>query len=423
MSEDFLHYIWKFRLFNQNNLTTESGEKVEILKPGEHNLDSGPDFFNAKIKLDSTEWAGNVEIHINSSDWEKHKHQSDTAYQNILLHVVFEDDKPVKSQQQQIIPTLVLKNLIATDLLQKYERFKESSDWIACEQSIQRVPETVRSLWLERLLIERMEERASLIYSTFQLNLQNWEETFYQHLARNFGFKLNAVPFELVAKALPLSVIAKHKNSLMQLEALLYGTAGMLEKQFKDAYLQTLQNEYQFLKIKYSLRSIDGHLWKFLRLRPANFPSIRLAQFAALLYQSNHLFSKLLESDSIQALQKMLQVQVSEYWKNHYVMEKVGRNKNKNLGKSAVNSLLINTLIPFLFVYGKHKKQEAIEERAFRFMDELEAEKNSILERFDSLGMKANNASRSQALLQLKNKYCNYKQCLKCSIANHLLKN
>jgi hypothetical protein len=423
MTEDFLHYIWKFRLFNQNQLKTEQGENLVILKTGEHNIDSGPDFFNSKIKLGNTEWAGNIEIHTYSSDWKKHKHQKDAAYSNIILHVVYEDDERIYRNKNSPLPTLVLKPLVQETVIQKYQTFKASNDWIACEKSIHRVPEAIRSLWLERLLIERLEQKSKFILSTLQLNKNNWEETFYYYLASNFGFKINAIPFELLAKSLPYVVIAKHKNSPLQVEALLFGMSGMLEKQVSDKYLRDLQNEFQFLKTKYSLVPIEEHLWKFLRLRPANFPTIRLAQFAALLLKSAHLFSQLLESEDLDTLKKTLQVEVSEYWKTHYTMEKKSIRKNKTLGKSAIENLIANTLIPFLFVYGRYNKLTRFEERAFQFLEKLDAERNTIIEKFENLGIKAVNAMQSQALLQLKNTYCQPKRCLHCTIGNNLLKN
>lgn len=423
MNEEFLHHIWKFRLFKQNNLKTETGETLEIIKPGEHNFDSGPDFFNAKIKLDATEWAGNVEIHTFSSDWEKHRHQHDKAYGNIILHVVYKDDKPLPGHKNNPIPTLVLSPFIDKKLFEKYSAFKSSSDWIPCEKSIHRVPEFVSSAWLERMLVERLEDKSNSILETLKLNQNNWEETFYQHLAKNFGFKINAVPFELLAKSLSNATLAKHKNSLLQVEAMVFGNAGLLEKHFKDKYLQSLQNEYQFLKSKFSLKPMEAHLWKFLRLRPANFPTIRLAQFAALINHSEHLFSHILETESLKQLHEQLNSSVSDYWKKHYIMEKPSRLRNKTLGKSAVDNLIINTIVPFLFVYGKFKKQEKYVDRALLFLEKTAPEKNQIIQQFNALGITSNNAFRTQALIQLKNKHCSTKGCLNCAIGNNLLKN
>ncbi len=423
MNEEFLQHIWQYSLFQQNNLKTENGDSIEICKPGEHNFDSGPDFFNAKIIINKLEWAGNVEIHTYSSDWDKHNHQLDKAYRNIILHVVYYNDKPLLNRQEIPVPTLVLNGLVDKKLIQKFEALKLSVEWIPCEKTIHKVPEFICSSWLERLLVERLEAKSKLIIDTLQLNNNNWEESFYQHLAKNFGFKINAVPFELLAKSIPNFTLAKHKNSLLQLEAMLFGCAGFLEKQFNDKYLQSLQNEYQFLKTKFSLKPMEEHLWKFLRLRPANFPTIRLAQFAALIYRSEHLFSKVLETDSLKSLLNFLNVPVSEYWTTHYVQEKKSNFKRKVMGKMAAENLIINTIIPFLFVYGKQKKESKFVDRALSFLEQTAPEKNQIIYHFQSLGIKANNAFRTQALLQLKNEHCHFKKCLNCAIGNNLLKN
>lgn len=423
MNEEILHHIWKYRLFDQNHLTTEQGELLEVRKTGEHNSHSGPDFFNANIKIGSTEWAGNVEIHVFSSDWEKHRHQFDKAYDSVILHVVYENDKTLYQKNKKPIPTLVLKDRLLKNFTQQYEHFKTSNDWIPCEKSIHRVPEFIVNSWLERLLIERLEKKSEQLLELLEQNNRNWEESFYQFLAHNFGFKINALPFELLSKSLPHSILAKHKNSLLQLEAMLFGNAGLLERQFEDKYLQQLQNEYQFLKNKFSLHPIDGHVWKFLRLRPANFPTIRLAQFAALIYQSEYLFSKILACESLETMHQLMNVQVSEYWKTHYVFEKKSLLRNKSLGKSAIDNLLINCIVPFLFIYGKQKQQEMYCERALYFLENTFAESNHIVTHFHRLGIQAKNASRSQALLQLKNCYCSQKNCLQCAVGNNLLKN
>jgi len=264
MTEEFLHHCWKFRWLPHQQLKTTSGESLQIIKTGEHNFDSGPDFFNAKLKIGDTEWAGNIEIHLRSSDWEKHKHQTDKAYQNILLHVVYENDLQLLDHSGKAVPTLELKTIIDADQYAGYLKLKNSLDWIPCENSIHRAEPFVVSAWLDRVLVERLEQKSQIILDALQLNNNNWEETFYQQLARNFGFKINAVPFELLAKSLPNAILAKHKNSIHQIEAMLFGNAGMLDKQVDDKYLLTLQNEYQFLKHKYALKSIEAHLWNLL---------------------------------------------------------------------------------------------------------------------------------------------------------------
>ena len=301
--------------------------------------------------------------------------------------------------------------------------FRSSSDWIPCEKQISTVPKLIVNSMIDRLLLERLERKSTSISDSLKLNKNNWEETFYQQIARNFGFKINAEPFELLAKSLPSIVLSKHKNNLLQIEAMLFGQAGLLDEHHEDKYLQQLQNEYVFLKQKFKLQSIDSHLWKYLRLRPVNFPTIRIAQFANLIFNSTHLFSKIIETEKCSELKKLMNVDVSEYWKIHYVIDKVSPPKSKQLGEEAINNIIINTIVPFLFVYGKQKGEEKYVDRALQFLEQIKGEQNSIIKKWDSLEMPVNNAYSTQALLQLKNEYCNQKKCLSCSIGNYLLKN
>ena len=423
MTEEFLHYIWKFRLFNQLNLKTTTGEIIEIIKVGDHNFDAGPDFFNAKVKVGDTLWAGNVEVHIDSSDWQKHFHQKDKAYDNIILHVVNNADKQLFRTSGEAVPTIELKDRISRKIHQNYLDFRSSSDWIPCEKQITTVPQLIVNNTIDRLLLERLERKSKLISDSLALNNTNWEETFYQHLARNFGFKTNSEPFELLAKSLPSLVLAKHKSSLLQLEAMLFGQAGFLDEHLEDKYPQQLQNEYSFLKQKFRLQSVDKHLWKFLRLRPVNFPTIRIAQFANLIFNSTHLFSKIIETENCGDLKKLMNVDVSAYWKTHYVFDKTSTLKTKHLGEDAVNSIIINTIVPFLFVYGKQKGEDKYVDRALDFLEHTEGEHNSIIQKWETLQLPVKTAYSTQGLLQLKTEYCTYKKCLSCSVGNYLLKN
>lgn len=423
MTEEFLHYIWKFKLFKSNELFTNSGERIEIVKAGEHNTDSGPDFFNANIKIGDTLWAGNVEVHINSSDWIKHQHDSDKAYDNIILHVVGNDDKPIYRKNKTLLPTLELTTQFDEKLYKNYLQFKSSKDWIPCEKQLKNTDSFIINSYLDRLLLERLERKANLISQSLKLNKNNWEETFYQHLAKNFGFKINAEPFELLAKSLPAAYLAKHKNNLLQLEAMLFGQAGMLDKQLADEYFIRLQNEYQFLKQKFKLTPIDNHLWKFLRLRPSNFPTVRISQFANLIGQSSHLFSKIIETTDIKNLKEYLNVEATTFWETHYVFDKTSVKRKKKLGDAAIDTVIINTIVPFLFVYGKQKGEEKYVERSLFFLEKIKGEKNAIVEKWESLGMPVESAYSTQALLQLKNEYCHFKKCLNCVIGNYLIKN
>lgn len=421
MKEEFLHYLWKYKLFNTSNLRTQTNEKVEVINPGLHNMDAGPDFFNAKIKIGETTWAGNVEIHLKSSDWYQHQHHTDKAYDNVILQVVYQHDKDVYLSNNSLVPTIEIQ--FDEILLKNYEKLIDSESWIACEKELNTVDEFLIQKWIETLMIERLEDKALRIKQQLKQTQNNWEETFYRHLARNFGFKLNAEPFELLARSLPLKVLAKHKNNLMQIEALLFGQAGFLNDETGDDYYLKLKREYQFLNRKFQLKPIAKHLWKFLRSRPGNFPTVRIAQFAALIFQSKSLFSKIMDEPDAQKIRQMLQAKPSEYWESHYHFNKKSVKKTKPLGQSAIQILLINTVVPFLFVYGKHRGEEEFCDRAVGLLSQIKPENNSIILKWERLGLKPNNAFESQALIQLKNKYCTFKKCLQCQIGSYIIKN
>ena len=422
--EDFLHYVWKFRLFEKNELITAEGEEIEIFSAGIHNSDSGPDFQTARIRIGDTIWAGNVEVHITSSDWKRHGHTTDDAYNNVILHVVYRDDEPLTLANGRRVPTLELQNRIPDDLYGRYHKLIFGNQTIIpCEASIASVDALTMQNWLTRILIERLEKRSAAIIDRLNLNRGDWEETFYQFLAANFGFKTNALPFELLAKSLPQVTLAKNKNNSLQIEALLFGQAGFLSGEFKDEYPLKLKNEYEFLKKKYQLVPVENHLWKFMRLRPQNFPTIRLAQFAALVVHSNHLFSKVLEIRDVKELRKLFSdITVNPYWENHYRFDVESPPSSKNMGAASVDILLLNTVALFLFSYGKHNQNQHYINRCLKLLEHLPREENKIVADFVTLGVKTDTAFESQALLELKNNYCNYKKCLQCGVGNKILK-
>jgi len=423
-TEDFLHYIWKFRLFDREKLTTCDGEELEIFSVGMHNSDSGPDFQNARLRIGETMWAGNVEVHLSSSDWQKHGHAADNAYDNVILHVVYRDDQPLTLTNGRRVPTLELQNRISPDLYNRYHNLVFGSQAIIpCEASIASVDRLTLHNWLTRVLVERLEKKSAAVIDALNLNRGDWEETFYQFLAANFGFKINALPFELLAKSLPQNILAKHKNNPLQIEALIFGQAGFLAASFKDEYPQKLKREYEFLRKKYNLTPIENHLWKFMRLRPQNFPTIRLAQFAALIVRSNHLLSKVLEIKDVHGLRNLFtEIKVDLYWENHYRFEVESAPSAKNLGHASVDIILLNTLALFLFSYGKHNQLQNYISRSLRLLENLPNEKNHITEDFATLGVEIKTAFESQALLELKNSYCSYKKCLQCGVGNKILK-
>ena len=422
--EDFLHYVWKFRLFDRVDLRTNDGEELEIFSVGLHNSDSGPDFQNARIRIGETVWAGNVEVHLSSSDWQKHGHSTDNAYENVILHVVYRDDVPLVLPGGRQVPTLELEKRIPDELYNRYHKLIFGEQIIIpCEASIGLVDSLTLYNWLTRVLVERLEKKSVNVIAALNSNKGDWEETFYQFLAANFGFKVNALPFELLARSLPQIILAKHKNNSLQVEALIFGQAGFLEDELTDDYPLRLKKEYSFLQKKYKLKPIEKHLWKFMRLRPANFPTIRLAQFAALVVQSNHLFSKLLEINDVKTLKGLFSnVKINGYWENHFRFGVESPPASKNLGEASVDILMLNTMALFLFSYGRHHQLQHFISRSLKLLEHLQAENNKITADFSNLGVKIKTAFESQALIELKNNYCNYKKCLHCGVGNKILK-
>jgi Protein of unknown function (DUF2851) len=423
MREDFLHFIWRWKRFDMNGLQTTTGEAIEILHSGELNTDAGPDFFNAKIRIGETLWAGNVEIHLKSSDWLLHQHQENGAYQNVILHVVMQEDQKIFRQPDGApIPTLVLQDRIPLSLYDKYQQLTFEKAQIPCHAFYLDIPEIIRLNWLDRLLVERLEQKTEQIALLLNTTDQSWEEAFYIALARNFGLKINAMPFELLAKSLSLHILSKYKNNLFQIEALLFGQAGLLDATLTDEYAQKLRKEYLFLAQKHQLTPINPDLWKFLRLRPVNFPSVRLAQFSQLIFQSVHLFSKILEAKNVRELEHLFDAGVSEYWETHYIFDKKSPKRSKNTGKDFIQLLLINTIVPFLFYYGKNKNLPDYQDKAMAFLENLPAESNSILDFWANIGAKPRNAYHTQAFLTLTNQYCKEKRCLECAMGNSILR-
>ncbi len=420
MKEDFLHYIWKYSLYNNSPLQLTDGTPVEVLSCGEHNHDSGPDFFNAKVKIGDTIWAGNVEIHVLSSDWHRHKHQKNRAYDNIILHVVGKNDTEIKRENGQLIPMLELS--CPKDVYEQYLYLMQSKNWVACESFLNKVNPLVIIDWKEALLVERLEEKSKTIEERFLNNNKNWEETFYQTLAANFGFKTNTLPFEMLAKSVSINSLGKHKDQLPLIEAMLFGQAGLLPKKPSEPYTIQLLKDYEHLKNKFNLQSMSGHLWKFSKLRPSNFPTIRLAQFAALIHNSSALMSKIIEADSFTEVKKYFEFEASEYWQHHYVFEKASVKRNKNFGDNAFQNIVINTIAPFFALYGKLKNNPHYTQKALNWLTQLKPEQNNITKHWQQLGVDVKNAFDSQSLIQLKNIYCNKSNCLNCRIGNQVIR-
>jgi hypothetical protein len=417
MTEKLLQFIWQSQYFDQRHLQTSTGEKISILNKGNFNRDQGPDFLNGRIRIGRTEWAGSIELHVKSSDWTLHQHSQDPMYKNVILHVVWVNDREINLS----FPVLELESRVSVLLLENYDRLMQSPAFIPCDKQIAAVPYLHFTSWKQRLLVERLQQKALHIEQLLSETNQHWEEVFWWLLARNFGIKVNADAFERIARTIPIGLLAKHKNQIQQMEALLLGQAAILDKHFTEAYPKMLRKEYEFLRKKYGLKKAHAPL-NYLRMRPANFPSIRFAQLAMLIHQSSHLFSVLKEATSISELEKLLTVTANDYWHYHYMPDMPGDYLRKTLGKQMVHNIIINTVVPVLYTYGYIHNNEACKEKALRWMEQLSAEQNIITRGFAGLGITNKTAFDSQALIQLKREYCDQKACLQCSVGNWLLK-
>lgn len=417
MNEHLLQFIWQHLYFNKEQLTTVYGDAVNILSQGMLNQNQGPDFLHAKILINQVTWAGNIELHIKTSDWDKHGHSGDEHYNNIILHVVWEHDRP----DLQTIPVLELRNRISSSLLQRYNLLMQQNEFIPCQSQLSVVPELVWMSWKERMIAERLFQKHEKINQLLTETNHHWEEVFWQLLARNFGVPVNADAFELIAKTIPVTLLAKHKHQVQQLEALLLGQAGLLNDEFKDDYPIMLQREYRFLQQKYQLRPVK-QLLSFLRMRPSNFPTIRLAQLAMLIHESSHLFSKLTEVDDVNTIRQLLAVTANDYWHYHYTLTEPTGFRKKQMGKMMIENILINTIIPVLFAYAEHQEKTKLKQKAIQWLQELPKEKNSITQKWEAAGINHETAFDSQALLYLKKNYCNARHCLSCAVGNSILK-
>lgn len=419
-NENFLHYLWKFKRFNTQNLKTTSGESITIIKTGQHNTDAGPDFFNVQLKINDTLWIGNVEIHLRSSDWNAHKHQTDKAYNNVILHVVYEYNLPIKNENGNEIPTLALLGRVANELIENYQTLIKSKHWVACQNQLKLINDFTLKNWLDRLLLERLERKTIAITAQLNQNKNNIEETFYQALFKYMGLNVNAIPFEQLAFNTPLKIIEKHPQ-LISVEALLFGQAGFLEEDMNDAYFLRLKKEYQFLASKFNLTPQDKKNWKFARLRPPNFPTLRIAQLAALLKNEGRLFALVLEKKSAKEIKKLFKAEASVYWKTHYQFGVAAKESDKKVGEVLLNALIINVISLFLFVYGKMQQNEKYTDFALQLLKETSVEVNHITKKWNEFGITSTNAAESQALIELKTNYCSEKKCLSCAIGNQLL--
>ena len=416
--EQLIHYVWKHKLFPLTELKTTDGQEVEVIDAGLHNHNAGPDFFNAKVKIGGTLWVGNVEIHDRASDWFLHRHDRDPNYNNVILHVAESIDVDVKTRQGDYPPQMRLQ--VPTDVREHYEELLTTDEYPACYRIIPSLSKLMVHSWMSALQTERLEQKTEAIAQRVKDCDGSWEAAYFVTLARNYGFGINGDAFETWAKLIPLQSVAHHRDNLMQIEAFFLGQAGLLDtaaiperyqqQALNDSYFTELKSEYQYLAHKFGLQAMDANQWRFLRLRPQNFPHIRIAQLAHLYYEQRA------------GLSQLLATQVTRYWETHYVFGEESVKSEKKLSAASLNLQIINTVAPILFAYGKHKNSEKYCERAFDFLETLKAEENHIVRMWKEVGLMVETAGDSQALIQLKKEYCDRKDCLRCRIGYEYLK-
>jgi len=421
MKEDFLHYVWRYKKFDIFSLVTTKNEAIELLSVGQHNTNSGPDFFNAKLRIDNQLWAGNVEIHINSSDWYLHNHEKDKAYDNVILHVVWNDDAEIFRKDNSTIPTLEIKDFVLPQTFNNYnELVSKNRKWINCENTILEVDSFTLTNWLECLYFERLERKTNEISTLLKVSKNNWEEVLFKLMAKNFGLKLNGESFLSISNSIDFSITRKLKNNRTSLEALFFGQANLLNTEIQDSYSQELIIAYHFLSNKFNLENQGILPLQFFRLRPVNFPTIRLSQLAGLYYKNHNLFSLIINVNSINEIYKIFNIKASEYWDTHYTFGKASKKSTKKLSKAFIDLLIINTLIPLIFAYSKIQGKND-DEKIIHLIQDIKSESNTIVKKFKDLKISSKSALESQALIQLKTEYCSKNKCLQCAIGSELL--
>jgi len=421
MKEDFLHYVWKFQKFDVGSFITSNNENLHIINQGNHNLNSGPDFFNAQIELDNQLWVGNVEIHIKSSDWYIHGHETDPAYDNVILHVVWEHDTEIYRKDGSVIPTFTVKKHIPKPTLEQYQKlFSKEKKWISCENDFDTVNGFTVENWLERLYFERLQNKEKILLKELEDTQNHWESLLFRMLCKNFGLKVNGDSFFSIAKSIDFSVVKKCSQERQDLEALLMGQAGLLEGETEDWYFKTLKNNYAYLKHKFQLQNENVISPKFFRLRPPNFPTVRLAQFAMLYFEQENLFSKVIAGQYVSDFYELFNVTGSEYWDTHFNFGIGSMERKKRISKSLMDLLIINTVIPVKFCYAVQQGRD-ISEELLKLASEISSEENTIVKKFNSFKEVSKSAYQSQALLQLKSEYCDKNRCLHCAIGNSII--
>ena len=422
MKEDFLHYVWQFKKFNVLEAKTVQGDAIAIHHCGQYLKQSGPDFFNAQLAIGNQKWAGNVEIHVKSSDWYIHNHQSDATYDSVILHVVWEHDTEVFRHDNTEIPVLELKHYVSPEVLSSYNALSAAKSWIYCEKHLESIDSFVFDNWKERLFFERLERKSQPISEMAKASGNDWEAVLFSFLAKSFGLNTNGETFFAMAQSLPFSVVRRESFEFENLEALFFGRTGMLDNNYEDVYYKDLKQRYDYIIHKYRVEPKYVDSPEFFKHRPDNFPTIRLSQLAQLYHQNQNLFSKIIEAGSIQDIYKVFNVQASAYWQSHYTFDKESARKRKALTLSFVDLIIINTIIPFKFAYNRSVGKEDTEQLV-TVLREIAPEKNTIMDKFAAFKVKPESAYDTQALLQMKNEYCANRRCLQCAIGLELLKN
>ena len=422
IQEDFIQYIWRTKLIPKT-WKGQSGENIEIIEFGHWNTDAGPDFFNAKIKIDAHIWVGNVEMHVLTSDWFRHRHEKDGAYKNVILHVVWEDDAQRTIHKSNDIPTIALKGSVPKVYLERYLSFYQRKSSIPCQSMIRDVPMEKIRISMYRMLVERLEEKARNVEKIYQQTNESWEDTLYIMMVRYFGTKVNREPFEVLARHVPLSIVMKNKGKQNTIEALFFGQAGMLEDAtIEDDYYASLRKEYDFLKKKYQLSNMNPAAWKFSKMRPSNFPTVRIAQLSTVMTQVKPMFSTILQTENRKDIIALFAVSIPEYWDDHYTFGRQSKHMKKRFTDDFIDILIINAIVPILFFYGKCIQDESFSQKAMQLLEEIKAENNDIIRMFAELDIHSKNAFDTQSLLHLKNTYCHFKRCLSCTIGHEIMK-
>lgn len=416
-----MQYVWKHRLWRSEDMVTNTGKKVRVVDPGLLNTDAGPDFFNAKIEIDGHMWVGNVEMHYRATDWKRHHHDSDKAYDSVILHVVAKDDAPVRRTNGELIPQLVLE--VSPQFNADYASLVGATIEVPCAAKIKQVPHLTIVEWVEGLAFERLHGKVERIHQLLDSFNGSWEDVCYVTLARNFGFGINNDAFERLARRTPLRLLGKHSDSVLQIEALLFGQAGMLDAQKPgmDSYYNQLCTEYAFLSNKFQLTPMEKESWKLFRIRPQNFPYRRIAMLAQFIEGGFRMMNRILEAEGEKEMRALFEVELSGYWTKHYTFGKPNERATATLSRSSIDIILINTVAPLLYAYGELTGNYEMTDKAIKLLEDLRAESNSIVSHFVAYGIDCPDALTSQALVQLKREYCDARKCIYCKIGHHLL--